>query len=136
MFNINENFQPLQPKAELEELDHEISEEISEGCESYYGEIGTSDEVSEWHSFFTRNLELLAKIADLLPDQIFTLVVGIVWLSSSFLIFMCKNVHVILCVNSCNPSYVTFYELLLARFYKWFSSITVKVHETYFQGTL
>ncbi|XP_069996041.1 exportin-6 [Penaeus vannamei] len=61
-------------QAELEELDHEISEEISEGCESYYGEIGTSDEVSEWHSFFTRNLELLAKIADLLPDQIFTLV--------------------------------------------------------------
>lgn len=61
-------------QAELEELDHEICEEISENSTSHYGEIGTDEEVSEWQSFFTRNLELLAKIADLLPDQIFTLV--------------------------------------------------------------
>ncbi|XP_069961289.1 exportin-6 isoform X1 [Cherax quadricarinatus] len=61
-------------QAELEELDHEICEEISENNMHHYGELGTSEEISEWHSFFTRNLELLAKIADLLPDQIFTLV--------------------------------------------------------------
>lgn len=64
---------PLQ--AELEELDHEIRKEILENNNAYYGELGDGEDVSEWHSFFTRNLELVAKIAELLPDQIFSLVV-------------------------------------------------------------
>ncbi|XP_066990340.1 exportin-6 isoform X2 [Macrobrachium rosenbergii] len=60
-------------QAELEELDHEICEEISESI-IHYDEVDTSEDVSEWHFFFTKNLELLAKIADLMPDQIFSLV--------------------------------------------------------------
>lgn len=63
-------------KAELEELDHEICEDIPENTMNHYGEIGTGEDVSEWHSFFIRNLELIARIAELLPDQIFTLVVS------------------------------------------------------------
>lgn len=59
----------------MEELDHEIREEILENNNAYYGELGDGEDVSEWHSFFTRNLELVAKIAELLPDQIFSLVV-------------------------------------------------------------
>ncbi|KAK3889634.1 hypothetical protein Pcinc_006379 [Petrolisthes cinctipes] len=61
-------------QAELEELDHEICEDIPESTMNHYGEIGTGDDMSEWHSFFIRNLELIARIAELLPDQIFTLV--------------------------------------------------------------
>ncbi|MPC08061.1 exportin-6-like [Portunus trituberculatus] len=61
-------------QAELEELDHEIREEILENNNAYYGELGDGEDVSEWHSFFTRNLELVAKIAELLPDEIFSLV--------------------------------------------------------------
>lgn len=66
-------------QAELEELDHEIREDILENNNDYYGELGDGEDVSEWHSFFTRNLELVAKIAELLPDEIFSLVVCSKW---------------------------------------------------------
>lgn len=81
-------------KAELEELDHEICEDIPENTMTHYGEIGTGDDMSEWHSFFTRNLELIARIAELLPDQIFTLVV-----SYFFPFFFCLSVSSCIIIN-------------------------------------
>ncbi|CAL4120451.1 unnamed protein product, partial [Meganyctiphanes norvegica] len=71
---ILEKIQLRHNQAELEELVHEISEEIGEEVDDHYGEVGSGTGISEWHAFFTRNLELLAKIAELLPDQVFSLV--------------------------------------------------------------